>query len=172
MTNDQTKSIIPIIILVVFTVGVVIYSNIDKNKKEEMPIEIVVDYSDYYTVNSCLNNVINYITSENADNLYLLITEDYKKDKNITKENVLSFFKKMSGSHIFVAKKMYYQAVDEDITKYYVFGYAKSDDFSESYIEIDESNSMYFIVYLDSNEGIYSIEPYDGAIFIEGENHE
>lgn len=170
MNKEKLKSLIPVIVLALLAVGSIIYSKIIEPKKsKEDSIEILTNYSDFYTVNSCLAIVSSYISSDNSDNLYLLLSDAYKKNNDITTSNVLSLFKDLKGSYTFRSSKMYYQIINDNVTKYFVKGYFQTDEVTE---EIHEKELTYFIVYLDSKNGTYSIEPYTGEIFMEGDFNE
>ena len=68
---------------------------------------------------------------------------------------------------------MYYQEVNDNIVKYYAFGYIVPDghyDDRNSYF--DNRIESYFIIYLDSKNLTFYVEPYDGSIFTGGESNE
>ena len=63
---------------------------------------------------------------------------------------------------------MYYQKLSTNVTKYYVYGQIEE----ESYSGLGNTTDEYFVVYLDSSNKTFSIEPYDGEIFIGGDSDE
>lgn len=168
----KDKSKLTAIILVILTIIVVIVSFIvDNSKKEEnvSDILIVTNASNFYTVNSCLYRTITYIASNDKESLLLLLPEEYKEKNKITQENVLDLFFEVSEISTFVSEKMYYENITGNITKYYVRGYIQENEiFDDETLTKQENEIIYFIVYLDSDENIFSIEPYDGKIFKEG----
>lgn len=171
----KDKSKVTAIILVIVTIIVVFVSNfILKNKEgNEEKINIVTNYSNFYTVNSCLYRTITYASSNDIDSLFLTLNDKYKKDNKITEENVLELFKDVESDSTFVSEKMYYTEINKNLLKYYVEGSIErnqiSDDADTNKLE---SKKVYFIVYMDSKNKIFSIEPYDGQVFIEGDNYE
>ena len=65
---------------------------------------------------------------------------------------------------------MYYEKLSDTLEKYYVEGYVdKNRIFDDEELAIKDHESLYFIVYLDSSNGIFSVEPYNGEIFELGE---
>jgi len=169
----KDKSIITTIILVLVTIIVVISSyvfNQSNKENKENDINIVTNYSNFYTVNSCLYRVITYISSSDTDALLKILDDKYKKQNNVNESNIMNLFEKVEADSTFVSKKMYYQEVNKNITKYYVFGSIESNLFSEDYDNANlQSKDTYFIVYLDSTNKTFSIEPYSGEVFIGGE---
>lgn len=166
----KDKQNLLVILLVIVTVLVVVINFITKKEEKiENNIEIVTNYSNFYTVNSCVYRVINHLALKDTKSLTLLIDEKYRKENKITKDNVLSKFIEVSQDSTFKSKKMYYELLDSNITKYYVYGEViKNQIFDEGMDEVVKGQDAYFIVYLDWKNEIFSIEPYDGEIFIGG----
>lgn len=171
----KDKSKLTAIILVFLVIIVVTISFITKNneKSKSNDINIVTNASNFYTVNSCLYRTITYISSKDTNSLLLLIPESYKKENKITKDNVLDLFFETDITSTFVSEKMYYEVISNNLTKYYVKGYVEENKiYDDELLVKEEHDSVYFIVYLDSSESIFSIEPYDGKIFKEGDLNE
>lgn len=170
--KDNSKLVA--IILSISAVLVVVLSLIFNNKStSSAEIKIVENYSDFYTVNSCLYRTITYISSQDKNTLLLILNNQYKKQNKIDEENVLTFFPKVESNSTFVSRKMYYQKLNSDLTKYYVYGYIQNDQFYEdAKIDNRDNEDVYFIVYLDTNKKIFSVEPYSGEVFIGGDYNE
>ena len=174
----KDKSKLTAIILVIITLVVVISSFIFDNKNsvdETGKIKIVTNYSNFYTVNSCVYRAINYISSNNKENLLLILNDSYKKEKKINETNILNVFESIGENSTFVPKKMYYQEINENITKYYVYGNVQQNQiFDDGYTNKLDYKEMYLIVYLDTNNKTFSIEPYSKELFtnIGGDNNE
>ena len=169
----KDKSKLLAIGLVILTIVVVIISLVfkdEKNSVDENKIRIVTNYSNFYTVNSCLYRTITYLGAKDKENLLLVLNDDYKDKNNITKDNILSLFNEVGENYTFDSKKMYYQKLNDEIYKYYVYGVAYENKIYDDTILSDvEENDFYFIVYIDTANEIFSIEPYDGKLFIEGD---
>ena len=172
--KDNSK--LTAIILVVVTIIVVVVSLIiEKNGQEsdERDILIVTNASNFYTVNSCLYRVMTYVSAQDIESLMLLLNENYKNENKITKDNVLDLFSDVDSNSTFVSEKMYYETLSSNLVKYYVKGYIEENQiYDDEVLKKEDRNSVYFIVYLDSSDKIFSIEPYDGEIFKEGDINE
>lgn len=168
----KDKSKLTAIILASLTILVVIISIVTKNNNRQDNNEILVveNASNFYTVNSCLYRLVTYISSQDKDSLLLVLSDDYKSKNSVTKDNVMNLFPNIDITSTFVSEKMYYSLLSENITKYYVKGYIENNQiYDEEVLQDSNSESIYFIVYLDTEQNIFSIEPYDGKIFIEGD---
>ena len=173
----KDKSKLTAIILVIITTIVVIISFITKDKEERKvgDINIVTNYSNFYTVDSCLYRTITYMSSKDKQSLYLLLDNNYKEENNVTEENVIDVFGTIEENSTFITKKMYYQKINDNITKYYVYGIIQENYlFEEEDIKELEYIDKYFIVYLDTTNKTFSIEPYSKDLFINlgGDNNE
>lgn len=171
--KDKSKLIA--ILLAIVTIVVLILTSVfgKKDNVEKKDIRLVTNYSNFYTVSSCLYRTITYINSKDINSLLLILTDKYKKDNNINENNVLDIFPNMKDSSSFNPKKMYYETVTNDVTKYYVYGYIEKEELIEN-VEVNKPDRTiaYFVVYLDSAKKIFSIEPYSGEVFMDGETDE
>lgn len=170
--KDKSK-IIAIALLVVAIIIVVVSYLLNNNNGKESNIDIVTNYSDFYTVDSCMYRFITYVASEDSESLYLILDSNYKKKNKINQNNVMELFNNINENSSFNSKKMYYEKLNDNITKYYVYGSIETAELIED-DTTDNLNSTdaYFIVYLDSSNQTFSIEPYSGDIFIGGEQNE
>lgn len=171
MKKDKSKFLA--IFLVFLTILVVVISSLmNKNKQESTTIDIVRNPSEFFTINSCIYRVITYIQKEDATSLLQVLSEKYKKDNKINNQNVLSVFSKLEKESTFKSMKMYYEKIDDNITKYYVYGKIEENLLHDySIVEQTDEKETYFVVYLDKKKQIFSIEPYDGYLFLEGEKN-
>ena len=157
------------IIVATLAISVLVVSFITgKNNKKTNNIEIVTNYNDFYTVDSCIYRIITYINSNNNDNLLLVLNDKYKKENNITGISDLMLDIPDNGS--FISKKMYYENINDNVKKYYVYGYILPNIMDLDTTEAkEEQKEIYFIVYMDEKNLTFSFEPYDGKVFIGGE---
>lgn len=164
----KDKSKLTAIILVIITIVVVVISFLTKKDEENKvgDINIVTNYSNFYTVDSCLYRAITYMSSKDKESLYLLLSDNYKKENDITEENVIDIFGTIEENSTFITKKMYYQNINDNITKYYVYGIVQENYlFEEEAVKELEYIDKYFIVYLDTTNKTFSIEPYSKDLF-------
>lgn len=160
------KNIIIISLLIVLAIGILIYKFFIGNNDNEGSIKIVTSNSKFYTVSSCVDRYLDYLINEDSDNLLLLLDKSYKKNNNLNKDNLFSKIDKFDGLYSFEARKMYQEIINDDLTKYYVFGYLINEDID--YDINDIGKPFYVIVYLNTSNMLYSIVPYDGKIFVNG----
>lgn len=168
--KDKSK-LTALVLAILAIIVVVVNFIIDNNKKEETnnDIFIVTNASNFYTVNSCLYRTITYISSNDKESLLLLLPEEYKESNKITQNNVMDLFDNVSETSTFISEKMYYEYISNNISKYYVQGYIQENQlFDDELLTNQDYERAYFIVYLDTNKNIFSVEPYDGKIFKEG----
>lgn len=165
MNNEEKNQKILAVILIIILLMLGIYTFFFKKSKEEPidteTISVVKDNDRFYTVSSCVNKYLSYLSSNDIDNLYLLLDEGYKKENNITKENINNFIKPTMEFVTFSPRKMFEQRLSKDVYKYYVKGYIRKDTFSQ----IGKKEDYYIIVIMDQSNLTFSIMPYDGEMF-------
>ncbi len=171
--KDNSKYVA--IVLAILAVIVIIISLIGETNTEKSNYDtlIVTNPSNFYTVNSCLYRVITYLSEKDTDSLNLVVNDNYKKNNNVTKKNILDLFSDVDPNSTFVSEKMYYETINSNLTKYYVKGHIEANQILDDVILEDKNyDSVYFIVYLNTSNNLFSIEPYDGEIFKVGDNIE
>lgn len=166
----KDKQNLLVILLVIVTALVVIINFITKKEEDvKSDIQIVTNYSNFYTVNSCVYRLISHLAQKESDSLILLVNENYKKENKLTKDNVLNSFMEVQQDSTFEPKKMYYEQLKSGITKYYVYGQIiENRIFDEGMQDNIKGEDAYFIVYIDWENGIFSVEPYNGDVFVGG----
>ncbi len=162
------------IFLALAAISVVIISFLTHpNVEESHDISILKQPSEFFTVNSCIYRTITYVSKKENNNLLKVLDSSYKKKNKITEDNVLNVFPTISGEVTFVSKKMYYEKINNNIKKYYVKGIIKSNTIHDyTKVEKEEETELFFIVVLDSKKQVFSIEPYNGKIFMDGDENE
>lgn len=164
-----TKS--SIIVIVVFLTVVIIglklydYRNPKPMKEEKTKIKLVENYGRFFTISNAGNKYISYINKEEKNNLMLVLSDNYISLNGITKENVLKKLPKLNfnNDYSFEARKMYDEEINENITRYYLYGFL-----NENLIDgHSKSTDYYLIVDLDIINNTFEITPYDGKIFKE-----
>lgn len=151
------------VLLILFSMYLIYINKEDKNVNEisfSVKYEIVKNYNDFYTVNSCVYRYLTYLQS-NPNALLKVLDDNYIKANNINENNIYNYLTKYEGNLSFSSKKMYEEKISSNIYKYYVYGYVEKD-IMDSFPEKQEA---YFIVKLDKKNNIFTIEPYDGKIF-------
>ena len=136
----------------------------DKELENKKVISILKDYSRFFTLESCMYKYVAYLQSKDTDNLLLLLNDEYIKKNSVTKDNVLDFLGYLDGMNTFKAKKIYYENKNNNVIKYYVYGQVIEeviDNYTLTGID------KYYIVYMDTKNMTYNIEPYEESLFNE-----
>ena len=169
--GDKKNIIILVIIAIILISGIIVYETFFNKStvNEETEVAILKDNSRFYTVSSCINRYLTYLTNKDINNLFLLVDEEYKKENNIDKNNILEYLPKLNKRYNFKARKMYEQELNDKYTKYYIYGLLIEDLFNEE-DSIKNTLDFYTIVTINSKDHTYSITPYDGEMFIGGSN--
>lgn len=154
-------------LLAILAIGVLVFDSLNVGKKEEKnEINIVTDYSTFYTVNTCISRTLDYVFSGDTNSLLLVTNNEYKNENSISDNNILDFYPKIDYIVSFSSISMYYENINDNYTKYYVYG-KTIDNFNSK-----DMSEAYFIVYLDKENDLFSIQPYDGKIFKGGVENE
>ena len=160
--KEQRNQVILAIVLVIAVIGLGIYKYLNKNTKEiqedDNKISIVKDSSRFYTVSSCVDKFFSTISSDNDENILILLSDNYKKDNNININNVNKFREK--SLYTFNPRRMYVEKIGTGLYKYYAYGYKQriSTGFEE---KID----YYVIVIMDETNMTFAVEPSDSESF-------
>lgn len=175
MKKNVLISIIVLLIIIVLAI-IIIMNNIKSNENvgqnniiieqnQNKKIEKVQSASAYFTVQSCINKYINYVTSKDTDSILKLLDSGYIIENNITEDNVLEKIENISGFVIFEAEEIYVEEIDSNNKIYYVSGVLKQEGL-EVYTTID--TEFYITVNMNFNDNIFSIIPFgNGGLFNE-----
>ena len=167
MNNKKDNYIISIIIIILLiSISVVLYYKNDEehNAKEETNIVLLKDYSRFFTVNSCIYKYISYLSSDSISDIINILDENFVKSNNINENNLHDYIPKLSGSYTFKSKRVYYEEINKNFITYYVYGVL-----IEEFIDYEQlKEEQYYIVNMDLKNQTFSITPYDGSIFKEG----
>lgn len=172
--EDRKKNIILGIIAVIVIITLIFLNRDNLFKKNPTiisgDITMVTDNNRFYTVTSCVSKYLSYLSSGDSSSLLLLLDNDYKETNNITSSNIYQFIDRLDSQYEFNADKMYQEKVNDTVIKYYVSGSISPalyfENMEDSYNV--EYREFYVIVNLDLRQGVFSIVPYDGDIFLNG----
>lgn len=160
--------IIIITILFLIFISITVLSNLNKSDKKiinEITYQIETNYSNFFTVNSCITKYVEYLSKKDTDSLLEVIDKNYINSNNINKTNLYNYVDDISGIYSFTSKKMY-KSDNEKIIKYYVFGYLKEENI-DGIVGVEDK---YFILNLDEDNLTFSIIPSNKSEFSEVEN--
>ena len=172
MKEDKSKLLAIVLALVTIIVIVVsIFLKKENNEDNIKNAHVLNNPSQFFTVNSCLYRTITYAYKKDSDSLIKILDSGYKQNNKVNLDNVLTVFPTIKQDSTFVSKKMYYKEISKSLIKYY--GEIRPNIIHDyTPVEEVETEDVYFIVNLDSSKQIFSVEPYDGKIFMEGEKNE
>ncbi|MDD2505392.1 MAG: hypothetical protein PHF21_03885 [Bacilli bacterium] len=161
------KNIILLIIFALVALGVIIVNN-NYNKKPkkilEEKITLVEDYSRFFTISNAGSKYINYLKDKDKDSIIKLLNSDYINLNNINKHNLEEKLQFLDTSeYAFEARKMFQEKLNENIMRYYVYGYLKKVIMDEDL----KPDDYYLIIDLDIKNNRFEVMPYDGQIFLE-----
>jgi len=165
LKEERNKKIL-LIVLIIALICLGIYKLFfdKKSSSEEIDtktISIVSNPNDFYTVSSCVSKYLAYLSSGDNDKLYTLISDEYKKNNLVNKDNIYGFIDNLNGVYSFNPRKMFVQRLGENTYKFYVYGLTTLETINPYSNEKD----FYLIVILDRKNSTFAIEPYDGSIF-------
>lgn len=165
-----------ILISIIGCIGYLIYQNkgklIHKIDEHGDDLVLVLDdtiqkvsiRNDYYTVQSCVNKFYIYYASMfstsseqqralKAQEICNMLDTEYKKDKEITQDNIINKLTEMGSSKINI-NKMYISEQTEQLSIYFVYGTLRNkktdvlSDFS-LIVKIDKDNRTFSIILQD-----------------------
>lgn len=171
MNNYKKHGILIFILVLLFIASLVIYNmrnkkSIDEETSNKEEYKLLDDYSRFFTINSCVYKYIVYLQNNDTDSLLKVLDKDFVDVNSIDSNNIYNYIEKLSGNYSFNTKKVYYEELNNQYTKYYVYGQLLLEQIDEKPIEYDR----YYIVTFDLQNYLYSIIPYDGTIFMEDSN--
>lgn len=161
--NSTILMIISLILLVI--VGLLYFLDKDEEvlEKKETEYKLLNDYSRFFTIDSCVYKYITYVSNSKTEDILKVLDSDYVRDNNINSSNLYNYVGTLKGNYTFKTKKIYYEVLNNNYIRYYVYGYLIQDSLDS----IGDKQDYYFIVNLDTKNQLFSISPYDGSIFKE-----
>ena len=161
---NKKRIIILLVFLFLVVVSSILYTYRYPKKVEEnatSKVTLLNNYSRFFTVSNAANSYINYLAKKDTDALLLLLSEDYKKQQNINKNNIFIKLDELNGTYTFGARKIYHEALSKTLVKYYIYGYL-TEDILDQY---PENKDYYLIIIMDTKNLTYSVIPDNGKGF-------
>ena len=103
----------------------------------------------FCTVEDCVNTYLDKIKENNIEAVMNILNQKYKKEKNITKDNIKSYINEIRQEQKFIATKIN-QEIDDNIYTFYV----------EGILNDNYNNNMYLMVEFDENKLTFNIMPF------------
>lgn len=128
-----------------------------ENEKTEEMIQVssVTKRNDFFTVVNCVDRYITYLTTQEPEILYDYLDEAYRKEKEITKENILNKMETLDDYYKFRAKEMYVTKLSDNLEQYFVYGILTL----EATEETEEKIEFYLSVKMDKQNNTFSVIP-------------
>lgn len=161
--NSTILMIISLILLVIFGLMHFLDHNEENVNNKEVEYKLLNDYSRFFTIDSCVYKYITYVSNSKTEDILKVLDSNYVRDNNINSTNLYNYEGTLEGSYTFKTKKIYYEILNNNYIRYYVYGYLIQDSLDS----IGKKEDYYVIVNLDSKNQLFSITPYDGTIFKE-----
>lgn len=107
----------------------------------------------YFTIESCIENYMKYISKQDENAIYGILDQEYIKENGINSSNVLNFVinNKEKKPLDFDIQKMLVENDEEDVQKYYVYGIVRNTD--------GRTEKSYLTINIDINALVYSVIP-------------
>lgn len=130
---------------------------IDKDKINQNK-QLLENEDLYFRIYLTLNDYYRNIHLGNKKEIYNVLEDGYKKDNNLTEDNVLNYIKADYSDSTYIIKEIYYNP-NSRVTYYFTNGYLynNSEDDESSYYD-----SVKFIVIIKNNH--YVIKPLDNSV--------
>lgn len=164
----KNKSNIILIIIFVILVGVLIYIiSTDKKENNDVVSETtkpyiytkVNNYSDFFTIESCVNKYYNYLSLNDKDSLSKLLDQEYLKSIDNNLDNLNN---KYIDKNISIRLNGMYN--------YDNIYYVKGTIYEELKSKVNKLEDEYLIVKVNKDFKLFSITPIDKIKYNEGIN--
>ncbi len=169
--QEKDKNILKIILaltVLVFFIGWNLLSKyMDAKKEQELSQKtvLVTDNNRYITVINCVNKFLNYVQSDNKDDILLLLEEDYKNSFRINSSNVKNFIPILGQNFLYDYKgsEMYQKRISKTVIEYYVKGKIRKSKLDElpAYTDYDVTIILY------EDKFVFAVKPGIGGLDIE-----
>lgn len=154
----KIKNIIMIILLIYIVINRVCALFITKETSNSNTITPATNEYSFVRVSECISKYISAINSEEPNDIINIYSDDYKKEKNITVDNVLSV-NNLSNIVSFKIEQLYSD---------YTYFYAYVTFYNESEDSIIEKSNHEFTIQLYKNN-TFAITPYIQENIVQGD---
>lgn len=158
----QLLIILAVIIIILVIVSIFSNSktnsntNSNNNSETKTKLQTVTDYSTFFTIENCINKYINAITNSKNEDLFNLLTTEYKNLNSINKDNILEKIEHLDGNYVFEAYNEFIKVRGSNIKEYYVYGLLKEDVLGG----YDKGKDQYYQVIVENDSYTFTLRPY------------
>ena len=126
LKEERNKKIL-LIVLIIALICLGIYKLFFEKKNslaeiDTKTISIVSNPNDFYTVSSCVSKYLAHLSSRDSDKLYALISDEYKNNNSLNKDNIYNVIGDLNGVYSFNPRKMFVQRLGENPLVPYLLG--------------------------------------------------
>ena len=134
---------------------------VEKEDKEKNEVEEVTNSIMYFTVESCIDKYIGYVSKQEKAAIYGVLDESYIEENKIEQDNVLNYITNITNNDVnFDTQQMLVSGEGENLQTYYVYGILR---------EQNKKIKMYLTVNIDIENMVFSIIPYTKEGVFDGE---
>ena len=156
MKKDDKRTIIVVSIVCVICVTIIFFFSRKSNVER---LAAVDDYATYFSVTDIVDEYIDYLSSEDEDNLLNILYSEYIVNNNINDSNVLDYLSDYPETASFSSNNIYSVNIGKNYL-YYVTGKIIEIGYNVTNI-IDDNFKI--VILNDVSNNSYSIYPVDGS---------
>lgn len=161
LSDEQKKTLFAwtIIAIIIFLIIALIASKKISKKVEEEKVLVaagtkeIINKSRYYTIKGALEKYYSFISMNNKDAVYKILSDKYKKDNNITKSSIDSYIDFDTEARTIKTGIICYEKSKKGV---YTFAVEGNEITSNTGKVKDE---VFYRVVLDGNTQLFSVEP-------------
>lgn len=121
------------------------------DQKNSVETKEVTNPAMYFTIKSCIDSYMKYISEENKEAIYCLLSKNYIQENNIDTNNVLEYVEKLSSKDLdFSIKEMKAENEGKDLQTYYINGTIRDNNNNKKEakitVNIDITNKVFNII--------------------------
>lgn len=158
--DTSLKQLLIILAAILLILGIISIVKKAKNNNDDSEktskLEVVSDYSTFFTVENCINKYINALSNHNGEDAFNLLTNEYKNLTSINQDNIDDKLVYLDGNYIFESQREFVKKVGSNIKEYYVYGLLKEDILGE----YDAGKDAYYQVIIENDSYTFTLRPY------------
>ena len=152
-------------ILLIALLGLLVTSEFKEEKLQKQDVEELTNISTFYTVESCVNKYILYLSSKDYDSIYKLLDDNYIEKNKVTKDNIEDKIEVLDNNYTFTTTNIY-RNKKQDI--FYVKGVLTSVTITEDSSNKETKKEFITTIKLDTMNKKFSVIPDgDGGVVYE-----
>ena len=157
MKKDDIKTLIVVIIVCAICLALVFILSRKKNTDTLKPVE---EYNTYFSVTNYMNSYISYLSNNDSEAIYSMLSSEYIYKNNINQNNVLDIVKTYNQDAIISLKITSIDEIEIKNNKYiyYIKGKILKSTFTKEEVIDDNYNVLLFADYSNLTETVYPLD--------------